>query len=173
MNTVLNELHQIFLNTLSYVRDFFSTTTTNSLRIVLWYIAFLIMIVLWIQYTKKTFQTINTLFKVSMDKLYYQIALILYNNKNTIYNFKENIWLLLQYKTAMIAKKDKAVYYEDYEQLIKEVEYIYTLTNSDISEIWRENIDKQYQLVRTLEIKLSRLKNIANICTLGIYKLFS
>lgn len=131
------------------------------------------MIILWIQYTKKTFHTINSLFRVSIDKLYYQTSLILYNNKNTIYNFKENIWLLLQYKTAMIAKKYKALYYEDYEQLIKEIEYIYNLTNTDIAEIWKDTIDKQYQLVKTLQTKLSRLKNIANIYTLWIYKFFS
>ena len=66
----------------------------------------------------------------------------------------------------MIEKKDKALYYENYEQLIKEIEYIYSLTNSDSNEIHKEDIDKQYKLVKILENKHSTLQNIANICTL-------
>ena len=173
MNTTLNDISKIFSVSLSYIRDFFSSTTTNSIRIIIGYVLFLIMIITWIYYSKKTFHTINTLFRVSMDRLYYQTSLILYKNHDTIYNFKENISLLLQYKTSMIEKKDKALYYENYEQLIKEIEYIYTLTSSDSNEIHKEDIDKQYKLVKILENKLSTLQNIANICTLWIYKLLS
>ena len=91
MNTTLNDISQIFSVSLSYIRDFFSSTTTNSIRIIIGYVLFLIMIITWIYYSKKTFHTINTLFRVSMDRLYYQTSLILYKNHDTIYNFKENI----------------------------------------------------------------------------------
>ncbi len=73
----------------------------------------------------------------------------------------------------MIEQKDKAFYYENYQQLIKEIEYIYTLTDSDSNDIQRPKIDEQYNLVKVLQTTLSRLQTIATISTLGIYKILS
>lgn len=173
MNVVLTDISQIFLNSLWYIRDFFYDVITHWGWIITGYIIFLIIIFGWIYYSKKTFHSMNTLFRVSMDTLYYKTSIILYNNHSTIYNFKENIGLLLQHKTSMIEQKDKAFYYENYQQLIKEIEYIYTLTDSDSNDIQRSKIDEQYNLVKVLQTTLSRLQTIATISTLGIYKILS
>ena len=120
---------------------------------------------MWLRYSRKTFNTINTLFKVSMDDIYYQISLLLYNNKDNIYNFKENIPLLLQYKTEEMNKRSKANYYNNYTKLREEIEYIGNLTENKI-QYNREVLDTQHSLVQNLSHTILYLKNSLSVLTL-------
>lgn len=115
----------------------------------------------------------NTLFRVSMDTLYYESSLLLYTHHNDIYQFKENIPLLLQHKTHLIQKKDKAYYYENFYQLIEEIEYIYQLTESGKIIDNKNDIINQYNIIITLTHTIKNIKNSLTLLTLGIYKILS
>ncbi len=145
---------------------------THYSRLWLWiYIIIIVWLYALLRYTQKTFTTMNTWFRVSIDTLYYNISLLLYQNKDTIYNFKENIPLLLQYKTQLINKKDKAYYYEDCERLITEIEYIYTLTNSNQAVENKDTLIQQSHILLQLTGTIKNIKTTLTIMTLWLYKL--
>lgn len=135
------------------------------------YIIIIISLLFRLQYSRKTFNTINTLFKVSMDDLYYQTSLLLYRHKDDIYDFNTNIPLLLQYKTQEINKRDKATYYHNYIKLIDEIEYIWQLTDSPV-QYNRAELDHQHTLVNKLDNTITYIKNSLSILTFWIARLF-
>jgi len=173
MNTwILNSIW-LWSNFISWIREFFEGL--GHYRLLWWiiYILFIISLYIRLYYSNKTFQKINTLFRVSMDTLYYESSLLLYTHHKDIYQFEENIPLLLQHKTNLIQKKDKAYYYEDFYKLIEEIEYIYQLTEPGKIINNKNDIISQYNIVITLTSTIKNIKNILTILTLGIYKILS
>jgi hypothetical protein len=108
-----------------------------------------------------------------MDTLYYESSLLLYTHHKDIYQFEENIPLLLQHKTSLIQKKDKAYYYEDFYKLIEEIEYIYQLIEPGKIINNKNDIISQYNIIITLTSTIKNIKNTLTILTLGIYKILS
>lgn len=169
----INFLETIWLwsNLFNWFKDLIFSITHYG-RLWLWiYIIIIVWLYALLRYTQKTFTTMNTWFRVSIDTLYYNISLLLYQNKDAIYHFKENIPLLLQYKTQLINKKDKAYYYEDSERLITEIEYIYTLTNSNQAVENKDTLIQQSHILLQLTSTIKNIKTTLTIMTLWLYKL--
>jgi hypothetical protein len=156
---------------IDFMSSFLVTIEDNRIRIIIIYVFILISMIIRLYYSKKTFQQINNLFRVSIDGLYYDISLILYKSKDSIYEFHKNIPLLLNNKTITIAKRERAYYYEDYDKLIEEIEYIYTLTWSDKIIIDKETIDIQHKLLLKLNHTIHSLQNTITMLTLGVSKI--
>lgn len=171
MKQILNDIIEFFVTIWSSLWSFFANMETYIIGLVVMYIITIIILIVWLQYSRKTFNTINTLFRVSMDDLYYQISILLYRNKNNIYDFQSNIPLLLQYKTQEIKKKDKAAYYNNYIKLIDEIEYIWQLTDSPIT-YNRNELNHQYTLVHKLDNTIHQIKNSLSLLTLGLARIF-
>ena len=171
MNTKILDTIWLWENLLDILKVFFLWATKYTWLWVWIYLTIIITLYALLNYSKQTFTKINTLFRVSIDTLYYETSLILYKNKNNIYEFKDNIPLLLQYKTGLINKKDKAYYYENFEKLIEEIEYIYNLTDSDKTLLNKDNIIKQHNILLKLIITISNIEKSLTIITLWLYKL--
>lgn len=173
MNTSMLNSIWLWTNFIAWIKDFFEGFGQYAILWWIIYILFIISLYIRLYYSNKTFQKINTLFRVSMDTLYYESSLLLYTHHKDIYQFKDNIPLLLQYKTNLIQKKDKAYYYEDFYKLLEEIEYIYQLTEPGKIINNKNDIISQYNIVITLTSTMKNLKNTLTIVTLGIYKLLS
>jgi hypothetical protein len=106
------------------------------------------------------------LFRVSIDNLYYEVSKLLYEHKDDIHDFKENIPLLLQYKTQTIAKKEKGNYYEDFNNLITEIEYISQLTIQKSILSNKDDINNQYTILMKLINTIKVIRNTITIVTL-------
>lgn len=171
MDNIRTEIIWFWNNFLFLIKGFFSSTLQYWRLWLALYTIFIISLYLRLSYSYKTFQKVNTLFRVSMDTLYYEVSILLYKHQNDIHEFKENIPLLLQHKTEFIHKKDNAHYYEDFNQLLQEVEYIYQLTESGKIITNKDEIVNQYNIVITLTNTIKNIKNTLTIFTLGIYKL--
>lgn len=171
MRAIANDILEFFVTLWSWLWSFFANLGNYAIGALVIYILIIIALVFWLRYSRKTFNTINTLFKVSMDDLYYQTSLLLYKHQNDIYDFKSNIPLLLQYKSQEINQRDKADYYNNYTKLIDEIEYIWQLTESSIS-YDRVQLDHQYQLVNWLSQTMSYIKNSLSVLTLGLANIF-
>lgn len=72
----------------------------------------------------------------------------------------------------MIAQKENAFYYNEWDKLIEEIVYIYTLTDTDPSSINKDQIYQHYTIVKNLTSTLWVLKNTLHTLTLGLSKLF-
>jgi FlaA1/EpsC-like NDP-sugar epimerase len=96
-------------------------TNINS-YLIFWWIIYLLCI-LWLYarmyYANKTYAKIDSLFRLSIDTLYYEISVLLYNHRQDIHEFDTNIPLLLSHKTNLINQRDKAHYYEHFESCLK------------------------------------------------------
>ena len=125
----------------------------------------IVLLIVRLKYSRKTFDVVNNLFSKDMDDLYYQVSLILYNNKEDIHEFKINIPLLLQYKTQEINKKNKANYINNYNKLIDEIDYIGELTNNPIN-YNRQELDKKYTIAHNLSQNSIYMQNTLSIFTL-------
>ncbi len=173
MNTwILNSIW-LWSNFISWIKGFFEGFGQYAILWWIIYILFIVSLYIRLYYSNKTFQKINTLFRVSMDTLYYESSLLLYTHHKDIYQFEENIPLLLQKKTNLIQKKDKAYYYEDFYKLIEEIEYIYQLTKPGKVIDNKNDIISQYNIIITLTSTIKNIKNTLTILTLGIYKILS
>jgi len=173
MNTSLLNSLWLWTNFITWIKDFFEELGQY---VILWwiiYVLFIVILYIRLHYSHKTFQKINTLFRVSMDTLYYESSLLLYTHHNNIYQFKENIPLLLQHKTDLLQKKDKAYYYENFYKLIEEIEYIYQLTEPGKIIANKNDIINQYNIIITLTSTIKNIKNTLTIVTFGIYKILS
>jgi len=124
MKQILLDIVSFFVAIGSSIGSVFANMEIYLFWVIVLYIITIIVLVFWLQYSRKTFLTVSNIFNISIDNLYYQTSLLLYNHKDNIYNFKENSPLLLQYKTQEISKRDKANYYSNYPKLIEEIEYI-------------------------------------------------
>lgn len=171
MNTKILDTIWLWENLLDILKVFFLWATKYTWLWVWIYLTIIITLYALLNYSKQTFTKINTLFRVSIDTLYYETSLMLYKNKNNIYEFKDNIPLLLQHKTGLINKKDKAYYYENFEKLIEEIEYIYNLTDSDKTLLNKDNIIKQHNILLKLITTISNIEKSLTIITLWLYKL--
>ncbi len=172
MKQIINDISEFFVIIWSSLWSFFGNMEVYVIWLIIIYIIIIITLILRLQYSRKTFNTINTLFNISMDSLYYQTSLLLYRNKDNIYDFTNSIPLLLQYKTQEINKRDSANYYENYNKLIDEIEYIWQLTDSSI-QYNRAELDKQYQIVNKLSQTTTYISNSLSVFTLWIAKLFN
>lgn len=170
MQQIIKDISNFFSTIWSSLWSFFQNSPTIIIRGIIIYLLIVILIRWRLYYSRKIFHSANTLFRVSMDDLYYQTSLILYKNKWSIYDFQSNIPLLLQYKTQEINKRSKATYYNNYEKLLEEIEYIAQLTNTSLS-YNRTELDKQYHTVRSLDHTMNSIYNIFMILTLWIGKL--
>lgn len=171
MIQIFNDIVTFFVAIGSSLWWFFTNLEIYIIWLIVTYVIIVVALILWLRYSRKTFNTINTLFKVSMDDIYYQVSLLLYNNKDNIYNFKENIPLLLQYKTEEMNKRNKANYYNNYTKLMDEIEYIWNLTENKV-QYDRESLDTQHSLVQNLSHTILYLKNSISVLTLWIAKFF-
>lgn len=173
MNNTLSEIINWWSNIISWIQGFFDQISIYRWLRLFLYIVFLSSLLIRLYYSKKTFQKVNTLFRVSIDNLYYQTSKILYTEKSNIHNFKDNIPLLLQEKTQLINKRSKGNYYEKFDNIISEIEYIFQLTegNKEISN--KNDIKNQHNLLIKLINTINNINNTLAITTLGISKFFS
>ena len=160
MQQIIKDISNFFSTIWSSLWSFFQNSPTIIIRGIIIYLLVVILIRWRLYYSRK----------ISMDDLYYQTSLILYKNKWSIYDFQSNIPLLLQYKTQEINKRSKATYYNNYEKLLEEIEYIAQLTNTSLS-YNRTELDKQYHTVRSLDHTMNSIHHIFMILTLWIGKL--
>lgn len=170
--SVLNSIW-LWSNLIAWIKDFFGQLSHYRLWWWIAYILFIISLYIRLSYSKKTFQKIETLFRVSMDTLYYESSLLLYTHHKDIHQFEENINLLLKQKTDLINKRDKAYYYEDFYKLIEEIEYLYQLTEPGKIIVNKSDIINQYNIIVKLIGTIHHINNTLTIFTLGIYKIFS
>lgn len=173
MNTWILNSVWLWSNFINWIKDFFEWLSEYAILGWIIYILFIISLYIRLHYSNKTFQKINTLFRVSMDTLYYESSILLYTHHKDIHQFEENIPLLLQNKNNLINKRDKAYYYEDFYKLIEEIEYIYQLIEPGKTIINKNDIINQYNIVITLTNTIKNIKNSLTIFTLGVYKILS
>ena len=171
MKQILNNIIDSFINIWWSIWSFFWNIETYIIRAILIYIIVIVLLVLRLKYSRKTFTSIVTVFDKDIDDLYHRASLILYNNKDNIYEFTSNIPLLLQYKTQEIQKRDKANYYNNYHKLIDEVDYIGQLTDTTI-DYNHSDLDAKYTIVHKLSQNISYIQNTLSLFTLWISNLF-
>ncbi len=106
-----------------------------------------------------------------MDHMYYSVSTVLYTHRDTIYDFHNTIPILIKHKSDMIARKSQWLYYNDFDPLIKEVQYIYQLTNTPIDTINIDHITQQYTIVKQLKTAKLWLQGTLNTLTLWLYQL--
>lgn len=155
------------------IADFFVQLRIHSPWIIVLYIFTIIILLVWDYYTRQTYIKANTLFRVLMDHMYYTVSQVLYHHREEIYDFHNTIPILLQHKTDMIAQKAQWLYYNDFDLLIKEVQYIYQLTNTGLNDINIDQLTEQYAIVKHLKNTTLWLKGILNTMTLWIYHLMT
>lgn len=172
MQNILTELQHMRILLNQEGQSYFSLIVKYGWVILIIYLIIIIGLVLWLRYSQHIFHTLTTAFRVSIDNLYYTTSLLLYTNKDNIHDFKENIPLLLQYKTNLINKKSQANYYENIDDIIKEVEYIYLLTESQATITDKEQLLAQWQLLQHLSHTINTLKQTLTFLTLGLFQLF-
>lgn len=172
MNTTYEKTIVLIENIVYTLQDMFLWIGNMWYLIFVLYVGYISILVWRLHYAHNTFNKINTLFKVSIDNLYYSTSLLLYNNQSNIHDFDTNIALLLEYKTKFIAKKEKAIYHNDFTVLLNEIEYIYKLIDPNKTIENKTTIVSNHELLIKLSHTIDTINNILSISTLHLYKLF-
>lgn len=171
MQQIGKDFINFFVNLWSGLWSFFSNIENYLIRVILIYIIIIIFLSFWLRYSKKTFAAIILIFDEHMDNLYYDASLRLYNHKDDIHDFSNTIPLLWKYKTEEFTKMDKANYYEHYEKLRDEIEYIWQLVNESIT-YDRAGLDTEHKLIIKISNNIKYIKRSLLGLTLGIAKFF-
>lgn len=147
-------------------------TTFSRVFIIILVIDLILLIVfgIGIYYTQWLLKSIGNEFNRKMDDLYYQVSLLLYNNRDSIHEFPNTINYLLNYKTNLIKQGKDAHYYKDYNKLKKEINYIWDLVNTPIQ--YDQDLDSKHSSIVSLTAIHKQLKTMLALCSLWISTLF-
>ena len=171
MKQIISDILQWFSSLPWAIGWFFDHSGTIILWVIIIYIVCIVLLSLRLRSAWKTFNKLTTLFQESIDDLYYQTSVILYQEKENIIDAPTTIPLLLKYKTEEIAKNSEANYYENYEKLVQEIDYIGELTQQKIT-YDRTGLDSQQHIIKQFHSTIVRLRMSLLALTLWIAKFF-
>ena len=171
MKQLITDIAQWFSALPWVIGWFFDHSGTIILWIIIIYIICIILLSLRLRSANTTFTKLTTLFQEPLDDLYYQTSVILYRQKDNIYDASATIPLLLKYKTEEIAKNDEANYYNNYEKLVQEIDYIGEFTEQKIM-YDRPGLDAQHSIIKQFHSTIIRLRMSLLALTLWIAKFF-
>ena len=143
---------------------------SNRITILIVYIIFVMSIIAWLHYTRKTTISADKAYNSILDKLRYETSSILYHEKDNIHDIKNTIPILLHHKSE--CAKNTIPYRSVHDKLIEEIEYIGNLVDKPIM-IDKEKLQKTADFCSKLHHIENNLKALLGLLTLWISKLFT
>ena len=141
----------------------------NAIFLIPIYIVLVVITIAWLYYTNKIYRRVSSSLYSWLDQLRYECSRLLYTNKDSLYNFKNNLPLLLHYKTESIA--NPTLLKENSQKIIDEYLYINNLVWS-IASIDTAQIQMNAKFLIKLENTKHRLSSFLSLFTVGLSRLF-
>lgn len=97
------------------------------------YLVVLVALIVRYRSLHRSYSKTNQRFEALVDDLYYQSSLIIHKLWDDLYDRENTIPLLFKHKTAEIARRKNANYYEHFDELFQEIQYIEELTQTSMT----------------------------------------
>lgn len=144
---------------------------SSSMLLIIWYLFFVIILIALYIYVQKTDKHITQLLAKSIDTIIYKQNLVIYANRQNIYNIHESLPILYNYMQTMMADETQRDYKTNYPLLKKDIEYLEQFFTITLPIEWKVS-DNIYSLAFSIKDRSEKIKKSLIYMTLGIAKFF-